>query len=176
MGRQVTDSQRVTTTRVVLRAFASKDLPQLELLFSEPDVAQWNPGPDVRNREVWCAESNAGQGGNEFRTWAVADPDDDRLLGTVSVFDAHDGQGKIGYRVLTGETGRGVATEAVRAATRRGADELGLHAIWLTHAVDNDASCRVATKAGYHARATVAGTEAYGDGLMQDEHLHRHDI
>ena len=170
------DSSPVPTTRVVLRAFASKDLPRIELLFSEPAVAQRNPGPVVRNREVWCAESNAGQGGNEFRTWAVVDPDDDRLLGTVSVFDAHDGQGKIGYRVLTGETGRGVATEAVRAATRRGADELGLQTIWLTHAVNNDASCRVATKAGYQAQATVAGTEVYGDGLLHDEHLHRHDI
>lgn len=169
------DSQRLMT-KIVLRAFLSKDLPQVVLLFSEPDVALWNPGPGVQTREVWCAESNAGQAGNEFRTWAVADPDDDRLLGTVSVFGANDGKGKIGYRVLSAETGRGVATEAVRAATHQGADELDLHTIWLTHAVDNDASCRVATKAGYHTQTTVPGTEVYGDGLLHNEHLHRRDI
>lgn len=162
-------------TKIVLRAFLSKDLPQVVLRFSEPDVALWNPGPDVQSRDIWCAEANAGQGGDEFRTWAVADPDDDRLLGTVSVFGANNGKAKIGYRVLSAEAGRGVATEAVRAATRRGADELGLYVIWLTHAVDNDASCSVATKAGYHTQATVPGTEVYGDGLLHDEHLHRRD-
>lgn len=163
-------------TKIVLRAFQSKDLPQVVVLFSEPDVALWNPGPGVQSREIWCAESNAGQSGDEFRTWAVADPDDDRLLGTVSVFDANDGRGRIGYRVLSVESGRGVATEAVRTATHQGADELGLHTIWLTHAVDNVASCRVATKAGYQPHTTAPGTEAYGDGRLHDEHLHRRDI
>lgn len=46
---------------IVLRAFLSRDLPQVVLLFSEPDVAKWNPGPGVKSRETWCTESKRGK-------------------------------------------------------------------------------------------------------------------
>ncbi|WP_170286226.1 GNAT family N-acetyltransferase [Nocardioides rubriscoriae] len=160
---------------VRLRAFVPADEPAVAALFAEPDVAQWNPGPADLDPARWCADNNRGAEGTDFRTWAVADPDDDRFLGTVSVFGMHDGHGEaeIGYRVRAAETGRGVATAAVAAACRRAFTELAPTSIRLQHAVVNGASCRVALRSGFALVATLPGTEPYGDGQLYDEHLHR---
>ncbi|MEO9322847.1 GNAT family N-acetyltransferase [Nocardioides sp. C4-1] len=162
--------------RVVLRRFRRADVPAVRALFAEPDVVQWNPGPPVLDAAAWVADSNAGTGDALFRTWAVADAADDRFLGTVSVFGIRGGEAEVGYRVLAAETGRGVATAAVRAAVRRAADEIGVRAVRLQHAVDNPASCTVADRAGFTLVGTLPGTEPYGDGRLHDEHLHRLDL
>ena len=161
---------------VVLRAFAPPDRASLEALFAEPEVLLWNPPPPGLHVPTWCVQSNAGAGGREFRTWAVADPVDGRLLGTVSVFglDGRTGEAEIGYRVLAAEAGRGVATAAVEHATRRAAAELGVRSLRLHHAVGNPASCRVALKAGFALDGVLCGLVPYGDGRRHEEHLHRY--
>lgn len=162
-------------TAVRLRAFVPADEPAVSALFAEPAVRQWNPGPAVLDVAAWCTDNNRGAEGSSFRTWAIADPDDDRFLGTVSVFGlgAGDPEAQIGYRVRAAETGRGVATAAVVAACRRALTELAPTSIRLHHAVANPASCRVALRSGFALVATEAGTEPYGDGELHDEHLHR---
>ncbi len=162
-------------TAVRLRAFVPADEPAVEALFAEPAVRQWNPGPAVLDVAEWCADNNRGAEGTSFRTWAIADPDEDRFLGTVSVFglETAGGEAEIGYRVRAAEAGRGVATAAVVAACRRAAVELAPASIRLQHAVANPASCRVALRCGFALVATLPGTEPYGDGELHDEHLHR---
>jgi [ribosomal protein S5]-alanine N-acetyltransferase len=48
---------------------------------------------------------------------------------------------------------------------------LGLHRVQLQHAVDNAASCRVATKAGFALEGTQRGSCLLAEGFV-DEHLH----
>lgn len=157
---------------VVLRSFVPADEPGVAALFAEPAVRQWNPGPDALDPTAWMADNNAGSAGDSFRTWAIADPQDDRLLGTVSAF-GWETTPEIGYRVLAAESGRGVASAALAAGLRRAQDELGPTSVRLQHAVANAASCTVATRCGFVLVATSAGVEPYGDGLLYDEHLHR---
>jgi RimJ/RimL family protein N-acetyltransferase len=54
----------------------------------------------------------------------------------------------LGYWVRTSAAGRGVATNATRAAARFGFEQLGLRRIEIVAAVDNIPSQRVAEKAG----------------------------
>jgi RimJ/RimL family protein N-acetyltransferase len=158
-------------TPVHLRPFDPADDPALRLLFDDPLTLQWNPDPSTDLAE-WRTRHNAG--GDDFATWAVASDEDNRLLGTISVFhiDVDQGMAELGYRVLPSERGRGVATGALGAAAARAFEELGLRRLQLFHAVENPGSCVVAERAGFRLEGTLRQSYRYGDGQVHDEHLH----
>lgn len=164
---------RVEGDGLVLRAYTAADEPLLRAAFGDPEIARWNPlgtGTDVgewwRRRADWSDGTHA--------SWAVADPDDDRLLGDVSLHDLHveHDEAEIGYTVLPEARGRGVARRAIRSATRYAFAELGFFRLELYHAVENGASCNAALAAGYAVEGTLRQSYTYGDGLRHDEHLH----
>jgi RimJ/RimL family protein N-acetyltransferase len=112
-------------------------------------------------------------------TWAIASPDDDRLLGVVNVFDILDGEsGEVGYWVHPEARGRGVATEATRMALRHGfipAEDggLGLAIIRAHAATENYASRAALTKAGmrecgHPRRNTFLGGGIRGNTIAYD--------
>ena len=49
---------------------------------------------------------------------------------------------------------------------------LGLHRLSLYHAVDNQASCGVALRAGFQLEGLLRQGYRYGDGNYHDEHVH----
>ncbi len=51
-------------------------------------------------------------------------------------------------------------------------DELGLHRVYLYHAVENPGSCGVARAAGFVQEGTLRQSYRYADGAYHDEHLH----
>jgi ribosomal-protein-alanine N-acetyltransferase len=55
----------------------------------------------------------------------------------------------IGYWIDRNHANKGLTTDAVNTLTRFGFEELGLHRIEINVRPENDASCRVAEKAGY---------------------------
>jgi RimJ/RimL family protein N-acetyltransferase len=57
--------------------------------------------------------------------------------------------GEVGFLVAPGARGRGYATAALRALSRWGFDELGLRRVQWRAEIGNDASRRVAEKAGF---------------------------
>ena len=82
------------------------------------------------------------------------------------------GDAEIGYTVLPGARGRGVARRAIRVATRYAFEELGFFRVQLYHAIENVASCNAALAAGYVLEGTLRQSYRYGDGARHDEHLH----
>jgi RimJ/RimL family protein N-acetyltransferase len=60
----------------------------------------------------------------------------------------------------------------VRAVTVWAFISLALQRVQLFHAVGNEASCRVAEKAGYALEGRLRSATIYGDGLRHDDHLH----
>jgi RimJ/RimL family protein N-acetyltransferase len=60
----------------------------------------------------------------------------------------------------------------VVAASRFAFDELGLHRVYLYHAVENPGSCGVARAAGFVQEGTLRQSYRYADGAYHDEHLH----
>jgi RimJ/RimL family protein N-acetyltransferase len=75
------------------------------------------------------------------------------------------------YWTLETARGRGVAPSALTAASNWAFDELALHRIQLAHVLANEASCRVAAKAGFALEATTRGSCLLRDGFS-DEHVH----
>jgi [ribosomal protein S5]-alanine N-acetyltransferase len=140
--------------------------------YSDPEIQRWHvrsmTEPEAMSwvvswSERWAAETGAG--------WAVVEQD--RLLGRVGVspLDLTDGRGEAVYWVMPAARGRGVAPRALRAVTAWMFANVGLHRIELMHSTENEASCRVANKAGYRFEGIKRRQGLHTDG-WHDMHLH----
>jgi ribosomal-protein-alanine N-acetyltransferase len=106
--------------------------------------------------------------------WAICDPGR-QVVGSIrfGMIHRHLGTGAVGYWLLPEGRGRGLASGALRAATRLVFDRLGWHRVELYHAVENERSCGVARRAGYPAEGVLRSAMLYpADGRRSDEHLH----
>ncbi|MFF7641320.1 GNAT family N-acetyltransferase [Streptomyces canus] len=85
--------------------------------------------------------------------------------------DLDRGHAEIAYWVPPAGRGTGIAVEAARRLTDWALHDLGLHRLTLCHAVANEASCRVAQKAGFRLEGTMRHALLHADG-WHDQHLH----
>ena len=164
---------RVQALGLLLREYEPADVPDLLDAFADGEIARWNPGPSgldaaadfIAQRNDWSETDHA--------SWAVADPSG-RLVGSVSVhkIDPDQADAEIGYWVAPWARRQGHAVRAVVAASRFAFAQLGLHRLYLYHAVDNRGSCAVAHAAGFAHEGTLRESFRYPDGLYHDEHLH----
>ena len=159
-----------------LDAATPDDVPALLAAFADPAIALWNAGrrrdaPLEERAKVWV-ESRA-MWTREHCSWVVRDAGG-TLAGQVSVhlIDEMMGTAEMGYWLVPGARGRGIGTAAVDTASRFAFDLLGLARLDLFHAVENEASCRLAQRCGYLLEGTARQSYVYGDGLRHDEHLH----
>jgi RimJ/RimL family protein N-acetyltransferase len=101
------------------------------------------------------------------------------VLGSVTLRDVNrvPDQAVVGYWVSPAARGRRVAARALDAAARwaftpTAQGGLGLHRLSLDHALVNEASCRVATRAGFLLEGTMRDYFVELDGRRHDSHLH----
>ena len=101
-------------------------------------------GPRRRPRSSAAEPASCVASGNGL-SWAVADPQTDRLLGSVGIFDLTDDLafGEVGYWAHPDARGRGVMTEAVGLVLRHAFETLGLHRVKAYAARGNAASQHV---------------------------------
>ncbi|MFK5634352.1 GNAT family N-acetyltransferase [Ornithinimicrobium sp. LYQ103] len=158
---------------MTLRAFEPGDTVDLLDAFADEDVARWNPGPAGPDAPArFMAERNDWSGA-DHASWAVADASG-RLAGSVSIhkIDPDQGDAEMGYWVGPWARRRGLASLAVVSASRFAFSHLGLHRLYLYHAVENPGSCAVARAAGFLHEGTLRQSYRYPDGVHHDEHLH----
>lgn len=79
------------------------------------------------------------------------------------------GTGLLGYGVLPGFRGRGFTTRALRLVSRWAFEEAGLARLELGHKVDNVASGKAATKAGFRVEGRLTARLPNPDGTRSDE-------
>ena len=164
---------------VRLRPYRQTDVPRVVEACSDPLTRHWLsrlPVPytadDARAHLEHIGEEAAG---GHSLTWAVADPDDDRLLGEVALFGLVEfGRGaEIGYWTHPAERGRGVMVAAVRLAARHAllppdVGGLGRSRLVLRAAEANVPSRRVAVSAGFVESGRDRKAEVLGDGSVDD--------
>ncbi|MFJ9822122.1 GNAT family N-acetyltransferase [Streptomyces sp. NPDC101151] len=75
--------------------------------------------------------------------------EDGSVLGRFNLVDIEDHTAELGYRVAQHAAGRGVATATVRELCRLAAARHGLRTLWAATAIQNAASQKVLTKAGF---------------------------
>ena len=159
---------------LVLRPPRASEAAAALALLTEPEIDHWNPAPavvDLATAEAWCLRGGDWSTG-AHATFSVLLPDGD-YAGNVSLhnIDAEHLTADVGYRVAAAHRGRGIATAALGLVTAYAFAERGLHRVQLLHAVPNEASCRVAVKAGYALEGILRQAALYA-GRREDEHLH----
>jgi RimJ/RimL family protein N-acetyltransferase len=140
--------------RVFLRHFHVADLDAMADVFGDPEVMRFGPGPQSRDWvQQWlrgCLEDYYQKWG--FGLWAVVHKPDRRVIGFCGLtrFDDIDGRPEIeiGYRLARAFWGRGLATEAARAARDYAFGVLVLPRLVSLIDPGNRASLRVAEKNG----------------------------
>ena len=149
----------VETTRLLLRPCEDADAPELERLFSDPAVAGLRRFAPERIAAI--ARDSARQWrDNGFGPWsAIDDKATGAWIGRVGLDELDDwpeGDDRIevGFELHRAWWGRGLATEAARAALRFGFEEHGLRRIISVTAAAHTEARRVMEKAGLTYQGT----------------------
>ncbi|GAA1850855.1 GNAT family N-acetyltransferase [Microbacterium koreense] len=149
---------------VVLRPWTSGDASALSAAFrSAADLATQFGGTDLSTPAMAEAFIDRSLRFDEsVKNWAVVE--DDVAIGNVgvSVIEFRHETAWMHYWLAAGARGRGYATAALIAASDW-AFENGLYRLELGHRVNNPASCRVATAAGFLAEGVEREKLRYGD-------------
>jgi RimJ/RimL family protein N-acetyltransferase len=161
---------------LTLRRWAQDDAPALFLALHDPLVRHYSGFllEDVPAARVMLQRLTAVWERGDGAAWAISDGGG-TVLGSVrfGLLDSRLGVGSVGYWLLPEGRGRGVATAAVRRATRAVFDRLRWHRIELYHAVENERSCALARRCGYLQEGVMREAMRYpDDGRWSDEHLH----
>jgi ribosomal-protein-alanine N-acetyltransferase len=142
-------------------------------VYADPAVEHWHArtlDTDSEAAELVAAWMAGWRTGGRAE-WAVVADSDGRLLGRVAVKVADpDGVGELAYWTAPEARGRRVASASVQAASAW-AFSVGYQRLQLVHSVQNLASCRAATLAGYEAEGTLRRSALHADG-WHDMHQH----
>jgi RimJ/RimL family protein N-acetyltransferase len=140
--------------KITLRLPEERDAEALVVACTDPEALKWitlAPGYDLARAHGFITEYAPGWWQRrQGAVWVIADPED-RYAAQIDlrVSTADPQLADVGFLTSPHARGRGYMTAALRAATRFGIEELGLKRVeWRAH-VGNDASRRVAEKAGF---------------------------
>jgi RimJ/RimL family protein N-acetyltransferase len=167
MDGTLTVQPTATSPGLLLRPWTEPDVPAMVEAHRDPAIVRWLSHPATtapEARRIIQARRADGRGGTGF-SFAVLEADVDGvprdLVGSVSI-RLPDGEaassGEVGYWVVAPARGRGIAPRALSAACEwafRLPRYRLLERLELIHAVGNQASCRVAEKAGFALSAVL---------------------
>jgi len=165
---------------LLLRPWTEQDIPALVAAHRDPVIRRWLRHPVTTEQEARQviktrqADRRAGSGFSFAVLAAGADGTASDLVGSV-VIRGLGGQavsGEVGYWVVSHARGQGIAPRALNAACEwafRLPRLQPLQRLELIHAVSNQASCRVADKAGFALSAVMPPLPPQ---FPEDGHLH----
>lgn len=164
-----------------LRAFGADDTDRIVEACSDPRTMHWL---DSLPRPYTAADAGAyllrrielASLGKSV-SWAVADRDTDRLLGSLTLMRFFDEQAEVGYWTHPQARGSGVMSRAVRLACAPafapvGEGGYGRRRLQLRAAAGNAASRHVAVRAGFAEVGHQRDACRLGDGSVTDQVLY----
>lgn len=138
---------------VLLRPPGEADAPAIAAACDDPEIARWIPVPvpyalaDALDFVDEVAESWSA--GTDL-TFAIVERASGALAGMIGLHQgASPGRAAVGYWLAPGARGRGLATRSVRLLAAWALEDPALERLELMTLVGNDASGRVALRAGF---------------------------
>ncbi|BBC97020.1 Protein N-acetyltransferase, RimJ/RimL family [Streptomyces sp. DconLS] len=160
---------------LVLRPWRAGDAPAVHAAFQDPLMHRFHGKSCESEAEAagWITQWQEAWAGEREPQWAVVAEGTERLLGRVALrqIELADGSAELAYWTVAGARGRNVATRSAAALTHWAFEEIGFHRLELMHSTANEASCRVAAKAGFAPEGTRRKAYLHLDG-WHDMHLH----
>ncbi|MFO8009112.1 MAG: GNAT family N-acetyltransferase [Candidatus Brocadiia bacterium] len=145
---------QLTTKRLILRDVTEDDWRAVHEYAADPEVTRYLPfGPNTEEQtRQFIQRTIQAQQDDPRRKFelGIVLPRTGELIGgcRVSLEDAGNRSGSIGYILHRDHWGRGIMTEAASELLRFGFSELDMHRIWATCDELNVASARVLEKIG----------------------------
>jgi ribosomal-protein-alanine N-acetyltransferase len=162
---------------VVLRPWTRDDTDVVLAAFTDPAIRHYagNLYDTAADAKRFVDSRTTAWTEGTGAAWAIASASTGTVLGHVGLHEMDPALrlAMVGYWLLPRARGRGVMTRALSEVSTYAFGPLGLHRVELAHAVENEASCRVAQRAGYPYEGTLRHAMRYPvDGRWSDEHLH----
>jgi RimJ/RimL family protein N-acetyltransferase len=160
---------------LVLRPWTRGDLPALVAAHADPVMRRFLIGTvdDADAAQRWIDAQEVGWTDGSRHSFAVLEVDEEvELAGMVVVkrSAADDAVAEVGYWTCAHARGRGIASRSlVVVATWVFDTSASIQRLDLFHAVENEASCRVALKAGFGLQEVVP---PWPPAFPQPGHLH----
>ena len=147
----------IQTERLNLRAWTSKDLAAFALIAHEPEIVHWlNHGEPMPAYDIdgFIARQTENQRERGWCRWALElrepiDGDPPGIVGFCGFGCNLAPDVELGWTVLPPLWGRGLATEAGKAALKYGFDAVGFPLVYSAILPENAASRAVADKCGF---------------------------
>lgn len=136
---------KIETERLILRELSLEDAPDYFLLRSDIRVMKYLPRPMAKVVDDAKTVIERARGAAAEKTgicWAVCLKKDEKLIGTIGYYRTQHAhyRSEIGYELHPGHWGKGIMSEAMKAALDYGFSEMKLHSIEAVIAPQNVAS------------------------------------
>ncbi len=162
--------RRLETERVILRPWQNGDLEDLYTYARSPLVgpaAGWKPHDNrAETAEILSLFMQ------EDETWAMQLKETGRVIGSVGLhkdaFRPGMNSRMLGYVLAAGCWGKGLMTEAAKAAVRFAFEDMGLDILSVNHYPENARSRRVIEKCGFTCEGTLRRSKIIFDGSVKD--------
>ncbi len=162
--------KRLQTLRLIMRPWQESDLEDLYAYARSPLVgpaAGWKPHD---NRAESAEILNLFM--QEDETWALQLKETGRVIGSVGLhkdaFRPALNSRMLGYVLATEHWGKGLMTEAAKAAIRFAFEDMGLDVLSVDHYPENARSRRVIEKCGFTCEGTLRRAKPIFDGSVKD--------
>ena len=163
----------LTTERLILREMEPTDAADIMTFRGDPEVEKWN----TRSTNVftridqaldWVKELEKGFSEKECVCWGITLRGEDRVIGFVELgYGREERVASIGYVMARGYWGRGIATEAVRAAILFAFEGMTIHRLNINTRIDNLGSMRMMEKLGIPCDGVIRECALGEDGKYQ---------
>ncbi len=158
------------TERLILRRYRPGDAEDLHhYLGTDPSMVQysgWNPYATLEMAQETVRRFIDGYEDEHAYSWVM--DIDDVIVGTIGAYDYQDGQIEVGFSVVKGWQGRGLATEALKKVLEYLTENEQIPCVTAWCAAENTGSRRVLEKAGMQCVRTEKDGLAAG-GRVYDK-------
>ena len=157
---------------VTLRAFEPDDAPAVLGACQDPLIARFVPIPQPYTDQTargFVARRRADWDGETERSFAITDALTGELLGAIARHWRAEHRAELGYWLAPWARGRGVATRALRLVRDWSFETTGLVRLELFTHPDNEASGRVALRAGFYREGVRRGWDLDREGRPEDD-------
>jgi len=163
------EAPRIETERLVLRQWRKDDFRPYHAIVSHPDVHR-HFGPERMSAEDCWRRITSVAGNwllNGFGGWAVEQRSDCKLVGNIALFTGwrdmeptFGDEPEMGWMFAAETHGKGMASEAAKAALSWAEANLSPTPVWAIIAPANEPSIRLAERIGF---------EAIGESVYKNE-------
>ncbi|MEO8854987.1 MAG: GNAT family N-acetyltransferase [Ginsengibacter sp.] len=151
LNRNLSAFPTLTTERLTLRQLLESDVQEIFLLRSDATTNRYldrQPSKTLEDALNFIRKINGNIKNSELPYWAIARKNNEKLIGTICLFDFSEElkKSEIGFELLTDYQGQGIMNEAIKKIIEYSVQTLGLTTIDACAHKDNQSSIKLLQK------------------------------